>query len=168
MIREQRHRPTAELQREFGLTYKTVKRWKEREDGQNKSSRPERIRSSFEDWQEALVVEIRKDLLPPLDDLLAVVRRFLLPACSRSALDRLLRRHGVSDLRALMFREEDRPAKGRGTFKLYPPGYLHIDVKYLPKMPDEAHHSYLFVVIDRATRWVFLEVYTALIQMRSA
>lgn len=38
------------------------------------------------------------------------------------------------------------------------PGYLHIDVKYLPQMADESGRSYLFVAIDRATRWVFIAV----------
>ena len=43
-------------------------------------------------------------------------------------------------------------------FKAYEPGFVHIDVKYLPKMQDEASRKYLFVVIDRATRWVYLEI----------
>jgi transposase InsO family protein len=47
------------------------------------------------------------------------------------------------------------------TFKSYEPGYLHMDVKYLPQMPDETHRRYLFVAIDRATRWVFIRLYTA-------
>ncbi len=34
------------------------------------------------------------------------------------------------------------------------PGYQHIDVKYLPQMADEDQRRYLFVAIDRATRWV--------------
>jgi len=29
-------------------------------------------------------------------------------------------------------------------------------VKYLPQMADETKRSYLFVEIDRATRWVFV------------
>jgi transposase InsO family protein len=45
------------------------------------------------------------------------------------------------------------------SFKDYDPGFIHIDIKYLPKMPDEARRSYLFVAIDRATRWVYLEVF---------
>jgi transposase InsO family protein len=47
----------------------------------------------------------------------------------------------------------------RKTFKDYEPGYLHIDIKYLPQMPDETSRRYLFVAIDRATRWVFMEIY---------
>jgi len=45
------------------------------------------------------------------------------------------------------------------TFKDYEPGFLHIDIKYLPQMPDETHRRYLFVAIDRATRWVFMRSY---------
>jgi transposase InsO family protein len=161
-IYEQRHRPTAVLQREFGLTYKTIKRWKASADGQDGSSRPKVLNTSFADWQEALIVELRKDLLLPLDDLLVLVREFLLPSCSRSALLRLLKRHGVNDVRALYpVTEEAYPAKGKGQFPDYPVGYLHVDIKYLPKMQGEKAQSYLFVAIDRATRWVFAHIYSA-------
>ncbi|MBP8812269.1 MAG: transposase [Laribacter sp.] len=43
-------------------------------------------------------------------------------------------------------------------FKAYDPGYFHLDVKYLPQMPDETARRYLFVAIDRATRRVFVQV----------
>ena len=43
-------------------------------------------------------------------------------------------------------------------FKAYDPGYFHIDVKYLPQMPNETARRYLFVAIDRATRWVFVQI----------
>jgi len=49
----------------------------------------------------------------------------------------------------------------RSGFKAYEPGYIHIDVKYLPQMADEASRRYLFVAIDRATRWVFVRVYNS-------
>ncbi|TDR52044.1 integrase-like protein [Halomonas ventosae] len=34
---------------------------------------------------------------------------------------------------------------------------MHIDIKHLPQMPDEQQKRYLYVAIDRATRWVYLE-----------
>ncbi len=34
---------------------------------------------------------------------------------------------------------------------------MHVDVKYLPQMADATQRTYLFVAIDRATRWVYLE-----------
>ena len=35
---------------------------------------------------------------------------------------------------------------------------MHIDIKHLPQMPDEEQKRYSYVAIDRATRWVYLEV----------
>lgn len=40
-------------------------------------------------------------------------------------------------------------------------GPVHVDVKYLPRMADENRRGYLFVAIDRATRWVLVRVYSA-------
>ena len=45
-----------------------------------------------------------------------------------------LRRHGVSNLRDLKAKEA-RPK--RSGFKAYEPGYIHIDVKYLPHLLGE-------------------------------
>ena len=97
-------------------------------------------------------------MLLPLDDLLNVTREFLCPTVSRSGLDRCLRRHGVGNLNALKPAQPKEPHKA---FKAYAPGYLHMDVKYLPQMADEDRRQYLFVAIDRATRWVFVRVYPA-------
>ena len=105
-----------------------------------------------------LAVELRRTLLLPLDDLLVVIHEFINPDVSRSGLDRCLRRHGVSDLKSLQPVIEG-PAKPLKTFKDYEPGFLHIDIKYLPQMPDETQRRYLFVAIDRATRWVYMRTY---------
>ena len=90
-----------------------------------------------------------------LDDLLAVVREFLNPNASRSGLDRCLRRHGVGNLRDMKAKA---PKPKHNAFKACEPGYVHIDVKYLPQMQDETKRRYLFAAIDRATRWVFIRV----------
>ncbi len=105
--------------------------------------------------QETVVVHLRRTLMLPLDDLLAVTREFICPHVSRSGLDRCLRRHGASNLNALKPQE---PAVAHKAFKSYEPGYVHMDVKYLPQMQDESQRRYLFVAIDRATRWVFVQL----------
>ena len=51
------------------------------------------------------------------------------------------------------------PRPKHKAFKAYEPGYLHVDVKYLPQMANESSRRYLFVAIDRATRWVFIRIY---------
>ena len=91
-----------------------------------------------------------------------MLREFINPHVSRSGLDRCLRRHGVANLRQLQAQarvdtgEVEAPTK---TFKDYEPGFLHMDIKYLPQMPNEAARRYLFVAIDRATRWVLMHIY---------
>jgi transposase InsO family protein len=93
-----------------------------------------------------------------LDDLLAAVREFLNPKVSRSGRDRCLRRHGVGNLHDLQAKN---PRPKHKAFKAYEPGYLHVDVKYLPQMAEETSRRYLFVAIDRATRWVFIRIFKA-------
>ena len=72
------------------------------------------------------MVELCKTLLLPLDDLLAVTHESIHPAVSRSGLDRCLRRHGISTLKALMPQEggAKTPVK---TFKAYALGFVHVD-----------------------------------------
>jgi hypothetical protein len=97
-------------------------------------------------------------MLVSLDDLVAVVREVLNPEVSRSGLDRCLRRHGVGNLRDLKVKVVRPKHSG---FKAYEPEYLHIDVKYLPQMAVQTSRRYLFVAMDRATRWVFTRIYNS-------
>jgi IS30 family transposase len=144
------------LARQYHLHASTVAKWRRRTDVQDASHCPHHLNTTLSPAQEAVVVELRRTTLLPLDDLLRVTREFIHPEVSRSGLDRCLRRHGVSNLADLRPQEET-PSKPVKTFKDYAPGFLHVDVKYLPQMPDEDARTYLFVGIDRATRWVYLE-----------
>ena len=154
----------SELARQFNLTPNTVRKWKRRPAGdvQDASSKPQRMQTALPSWKEEIVVEIRKDLMLPLDDLLVCVREFIEPSMSRASLLRLLKRYGVNNLSAMIKEQKQREGipdkQPYKTFKDYAPGYLHIDVKYLPQMPDEESRSYLFVARDRATRWVYMAV----------
>jgi transposase-like protein len=147
--------PASALARRFGVTEATVYKWKSRSSFGDASHTAHRLQTTLTGAQERVVVELRRTLLLPLDDLLAVTREFLCEDVSRSGLDRCLRRHGVGNLHAL---KPGTPAQPHKAFKSYEPGYLHMDVKYLPQMSDESRRRYLFVAIDRATRWVFVAV----------
>ena len=150
--------PAWRVAERYGISEQTVWKWRSRDDVHDRSHTPHRLQTTLTPAQEAVAVALRRALLLPLDDLLAVVREFLNPHVSRSGLDRCLRRHGAGNLRALKPRE---PKPAHGSFKAYEPGYLHIDIKYLPQMADEDRRRYLFVAIDRATRWVFVRIYPA-------
>ena len=148
-----------ELARRYNVQRHTVRKWKRRKDSQDRSHRPHTLHTTLSPLQEYIVVSLRETLLLPLDDLVAITKEYIHPEASRSGIHRLLQREGLSNLRALqaaLSPEEDKQPK---TFKDYEPGYVHIDIKYLPQMPDEDHHRYLFVAIDRATRWVYLEIH---------
>jgi hypothetical protein len=144
------------LARRYNLSAATVAKWRGRDDVNDASHRPQRLQTTLSPAQEAVVVELRRTTLLPLDDLLAVVREFINEDVSRSGLDRCLRRHGVARLADLLPKEDAPKAEVKG-FKAYLPGFVHVDVKYLPQMADEDGRTYLFVGIDRATRWVYLE-----------
>ena len=147
------------LAQKYGISRATARKWKKRDSIEDCSHRPKNLRATLSPLEEEIVVELRKSLLLPLDDLLVVVREFIQPAMSRSALDRCLRRHGVSRLADLIPRsDEEQDSKPAKSFKDYQPGFIHADIKYLPRMPDEQSRKYLFVAIDRATRWVFMEI----------
>jgi transposase InsO family protein len=147
--------PASVLALRYGVSEETARKWKRRDSVQDLSATPHNLQTTLTAAQEAVVVQLRRLLLLPLDDLLAVTREFLNPDVSRSGLDRCLRRHGVSNLKALIPKT---PAEPRKTFKAYEPGFLHVDLKYLPQMADETSRRYLFVAIDRATRWVFVRI----------
>ena len=102
------------------------------------------------DWEEALVIELRRSLALALDDIVEAMRRCINPGLSRSAIHRCLQRHGIS---ARLTRQKA-PAAAFHTDA--PAGFIHLDVKYLP--PLDRRRSYAYVAIDRATRFVDLEI----------
>ena len=148
--------PVAVLAKRFNLAPNTVCKWQSRTDFNDRSHTAHNLQTTLSSAQEHIVVYLRKKLLLPLDDLLSVTREFLCPEVSRSGLNRCLRRHGVGNLREMTRTAESKPKYQR--FKDYPIGYVHVDTKYLPQMPDESKRKYLFVAIDRATRMVYVEL----------
>ena len=162
LIREEIRASTlsqAALARLYNVTRQTIRKWQDRESPVDGSHCPHTLNTTLTPAQELIVVELRRTLLLATDDLLAVIHEFINPAVSRAGLGRCLRRHGVSDLRDLIALQEPSEPVVKKTFKDYEPGFLHIDIKYLPQMPDESARRYLFVAIDRATRWVYMDIY---------
>lgn len=86
----------------YNITVATARKWKGREDSLDRSHRPHTLNTTLTPAQELLVVELRRMVLLPLDDLLVITREFTNAQVSRSDLDRCLRRHGVSNLKSLL------------------------------------------------------------------
>ena len=141
---------------QFGVSVSTIRRWRNRDDVYDRSHTRHDLKATLSAEQEEVVLHARSFLRLGLDDLLVVVREFICPDMSRSALHRMLQRHNVPSLKELA--KSENPEPEHKPFKDYEPGFIHVDIKYLPKMPDEEQRRYLFVAIDRASRWVYMEV----------
>lgn len=157
-IRSNSHMSNALLGRELGISAPTVAKWKSRDNSKDISSRPHKLCTDLTPQEELIIVELRRVLLIGLDDLLCVIKDYIKSDISRSALYRCLKRHDVSNLEDITPKVEY-PKEAPKKFKEYEVGYIHIDVKYLPKMPDQKKRSYLYVAIDRVSRWVHTKVY---------
>jgi transposase-like protein len=118
----------AALARELGIHPRTMARWKSRQDVADRSTRPHRLSTRLTQWEEALIVEPRRRLALPLDDITEPLRRCINPRLSRSAIHRCLQRHGLS----ARLPPAKAPALAFATDA--PAGFIHIDVKSLPPL----------------------------------
>ena len=146
------------LAERFGVSDMTIRRWRHRDDVYDRPHTRHNLKATLNHEQEEVLIAAREFLRLGLDDLLVVAREFLHPTLSRAALHRMLKRRQVPTLAQLAKRDQEGKKETPKPFRDYEPGYLHIDIKYLPQMPDETQRRYLYVAIDRATRWVYLEL----------
>ena len=145
----------AALARELGIHSRTVARWKARREVVDRSTRPHRLATTITQWEEALIVELRCSLALPLDDIVEAMRRCINPELSRSAIHRCLQRHGNlrpshSENGARRRLSHRRPAR------VYP--YRRQIPAAARPPPLDRRRSYAYVAIDRATRFVYLEI----------
>lgn len=109
--------------------------------------------------EEAVIVAFRRHTLLPLDDCLYALQPTI-PHLTRSSLHRCLQRHGISRLPEVGGDKE--PKK---KFKSYPIGYFHIDIAEVQTAEGKL---YLFVAIDRTSKFAFAELYTKAGKMNAA
>jgi transposase-like protein len=154
-IKENIENLTLEQQaKKYNVSISTIQKWRSREVFEDAAHGAINPKKSITDLEEYIICEIRKTTLLPLDDLLDIVNNFGIKI-TRSALDRALRR--ISNLQKYLvsLNTEEKPKDGE--FKDYEIGYIHIDIKYLPKIEGNLR-EYLYVAIDRATRLVYVEI----------
>lgn len=145
------------LARNLGVSVATVHKWKHREHNSDRSCRPHAIHYAVQDEEESLLLWLRQTGQMSLDDLFDAMAP-LMPHLRRSSLHRLLRRNGCSRLPKKEQQPTGSPTGHLGTFKSYAPGFLHIDCFYLPRLGGQKFYCY--VAIDRATRLLYLAVYS--------
>ena len=140
-----------DLAEELGVSETTVRRWRRRGDVQDRSHRPHRLQTGFSPLEERLICELRAALGLSVDDITEVMNRCVREGFARSSVHRCLARNGASG-------RAPAPKPARRAFETDRPlGFIHCDVKYLPVI--RKRRFYAFVAIDRATRYVYLEVH---------
>jgi transposase InsO family protein len=149
--------PTGELARRFGVSTETVRKWRKRgpEDCRDHSSRPRKLPWKATEEERAVVCALRRATGFPLDDLAFAVRH-VLPHLDRDNVYRILRAEGLSRRPAAAASRRE-----AGAFGEYELGFVHMDVKHLPKLrtaDGELRKRFLFVAIDRRSRSVHLAV----------
>src|SRR3712207_4179473 len=124
--------PTGALARRYGVSTETIRKWRKRgpEACQDRSARPHKLPWKASEEERAIVCALRRSTGFPLDDLTFVVTHFL-PHLNRDAVYRILKAEGLNRLPAAQ--QQDRKT---GSFHDYDLGFLHIDIKHLPKLRD--------------------------------
>lgn len=69
----------------YNVTAPPIRKWRVRDDVQDLSHRPHRLRTTLSPGEGAVVAELRRTLMLPLDDLSVVTREFINVRASRSA-----------------------------------------------------------------------------------
>jgi transposase InsO family protein len=148
---------SGEPARRYGVSTETIRKWRQRGPAEcrDRSSRPHRLPWKASEEERAVVCELRRATGFPLEELTFVVTHFL-PHLGRDNVHRILKAAGLSRRPA-----PAPPARAAAKFKEYELGFVHLDVKHLPKLrtaDGELRKRYLFVAIDRRSRFVHLAV----------
>jgi transposase InsO family protein len=143
-------RPHRELAKRFGVNPKTILKWKHRDTVEDSPRGTKTVKYKLTKWEQRIIVKARKHLKVPLDDLVIIVQKYI-PNANRSNVYRVLKRHKLNRL-PVAFKG------GQGKFGTYLPGFLHVDLCYLPILPESHQRRYLLVAIDRITKLVYVKM----------
>lgn len=141
----------AKLAKKYSLNIKTIIKWRKRSDIADKPSGPILPKSVLSKIEQEIIWEFRRVTKFSLDDCFICLKDKI-PLLSRSNLYRCLKRN---NLHILPKEESEKNVKKE--FKQYQLGYFHIDITEI--LLDKNNKYYLFVAIDRTSKYAYLELY---------
>ena len=127
-----------------GIHPKTVAKWRQRTTTPHAARGPKPASTGRSPEEEAAAGAFRQHTHLPLDDGLYALQATI-PRLTRSALHRLLQRHGI---RRLPLTEEGQ-SRAKKKFNAYPIGSLPVDVA---QVQTQQGRVYLFVAVDRTSK----------------
>jgi transposase InsO family protein len=150
------------LSKRYGISINTVRKWKARDGVNDLSHKRYNLNASTSPLEEEIILDLKRTLGLSLDDITEVMNRCINDKLRRSSIHRCLKRHGASARFTLssLGVNEDGSSDGKRRYEKFEDvvesGFIHIDVKYLTTLKGK--RSYVYVAIDRATRYVYAEV----------
>lgn len=139
----------ASLSRKFNLSWNTVKKWKEAENTEDKSSRPYKLNTTLTLQEEDLICFERKQFKKTIEDIFFTLEDKI-PNLYPMKIYRCLKRYDLAAFPSDFTAMERKIKK----FRRYGIGYLHIDLLYAPKINKE--RSYIYTAIDRVSKIAFI------------
>lgn len=139
------------LARKHNLSWLTIKKWKEREFIEDKSSRPDKLRISLTRDQEDLILFERKKFKKSIEEIYLTLEHTI-PNLYPVKIFRCLTRYGLSVLPEELIQVDRQIRK----FRKYSIGFLHIDTLYTPKINKK--RWYVFTAIDRVSKIAFIQI----------
>jgi transposase-like protein len=141
----------SDLALKIGVSETTVRRWKKRSFIFDKPHTSEKRITALTPVQELMVILIRLCLRSGLDDLHQIVRAFILPNCSRSSLNRCLKKYDISRLTPIQHGLPCCLNDDRGSFFYY----TNVQLPFLPGMGTPFNIQTLF---DCSFRWLHADI----------
>ena len=126
---QQSSEPISVLANRYHLSWLTVKKWKERETLEDKSSRPDNLRTVLTTEQEDLILFERKQFKKSIEEIYVTLEDQI-PNLYPMKIYRCVSRYGLAVLPQELLNAERRIKK----FKRYARGFLHIDTIIAPKI----------------------------------
>lgn len=143
--------PITVLSARYHLSWLTVKKWKGRESLEDKSSRPDTLRTVLTIEQEDLILFERKQFKKSIEEIYLTLEEQI-PNLYPMKIYRCVARYGLSVLPQELLYAERQIKK----FRKYARGFLHIDTIIAPKINGKRY--YIFTCIDRVTKIAFIWV----------
>lgn len=140
----------------YGISKVTAYKWKKADTSSDKSSKPHNIEYGLTPVEEQIFLSYRKATYLGLDETIEDLSKRLDKDyfAKRSSIYRMYKRNNINN-------RPKEVKKPHGVFKKYGPGYIHIDVTLVPSLESKTGYRYLFVAIDRATRYMYYKMYDA-------
>jgi transposase-like protein len=142
------------LAKRFGVNRKTINKWRSRDTVTDLPMGNGRANSVLSKEEEQIICKARTTTWLPLDDLFDQLKP-VIPKLSRSNLHRCLQHYKIS--RIPKEYSPKQVVKGRGKFRDYEIGFVHIDITEF-YLCGQKH--YLYVAIDRVTKLAFAHLYS--------